>query len=265
MSLLDTYITVKKSFIVLISGLSGSGRSQLAKEIERDFKIKLIALDNYCKKENTRIFEVNSEIKIKDWDHIDVYEWDRFNEDVIEANTVVAYGDYFPTDKLKFTPDYHLHVKISKDKLIEKRKEYIKNNPEKCKELLEFIDNNQIELIIKKVTFPYYLEYRGKSKIDKYVSSDTNTVDDMYDQIFKFLMFQMQKYLDEYYAEHSELKKKVLPIKEIKKETSSTEDTEDTEDTETTTNSTEDTEDTNNEIVNFGPDNSELNEAKYIE
>ena len=60
MSLLDTYIAIKKSFIVLISGLSGSGRSFLAKEIERDFKVKIIALDNYCIKENTKIFEVTA-------------------------------------------------------------------------------------------------------------------------------------------------------------------------------------------------------------
>ena len=204
MNLSDEYIVRKKGLIILISGLSGSNRTILAKEIERDFKLKLISLEIYCRKENTKQFEINSEIKVTDWEHIDVYDWDKFNEDVNKQKKkgIIVYGDYFPTFKLNFEPDFHIHIKVSKDKLIEKRKEYIENNPEDCAEMLEFVKTGKLELIINKITYPYYLEYRDKSNIGKFVNADKNTPDEMYDQIFDYIIFSMRKFLNEYYQEH---------------------------------------------------------------
>jgi uridine kinase len=228
MNLAEKYIEINKGLIILISGLSGSNRAALAKEIssncpgrecygslgssrtilageiERDFKLKMISLEDYCEKENVKVFEVNSELKIHDWEHIDVYNWDKFNKDVNNAKEkgVVVYGDYFPTFKLDFKPNFHIHVKLSKDNLIEKRKEYIDKNPEKCSELLEIIKNNQFDLIINKVTYPYYIEYRDKSNIDKYVNADKNTSDEIYDQVFDYIIFTMRKFLNEWQAEH---------------------------------------------------------------
>jgi hypothetical protein len=204
MNLSDEYIARKKGLIILISGLSGSNRTILAKEIERDFKLKLINLENYCRKENVKEFEINSDIKVMDWENIDVYDWDKFNEDVNSQKKkgIIVYGDYFPTFKLNFEPNFHIHIKISKDKLIENRKEFIEKNPEKCAEMLEFVKNGKLELIINKITYPYYLEYRDKSNIGKFVNSDKNTPDEMYDQIFDYIIFSMRKFLNEYYQEH---------------------------------------------------------------
>lgn len=229
MNLVEKYIEVNKGLIILISGLSGSNRTTLARkistecsgrycygsidssrtilagEIERDFKLKMISLEDYCKKENVKVFEVNSELKINDWEHIDIYDWDKFNIDIENAKEsgVVAYGDYFPTFKLKFKPNFHIHIKMSKENLIEKRKEYIEKNPEKCNDLLEIIKKDQFDLIINKITYPYYIEYRDKSNIDKYVNADKNTSDEIYDQVFDYIIFSMKKYLNEHLTEHS--------------------------------------------------------------
>ena len=46
MNLLQEYILKNKGLVILISGLSGSNRSLLAKSVERDFELKIINLDN---------------------------------------------------------------------------------------------------------------------------------------------------------------------------------------------------------------------------
>jgi hypothetical protein len=202
MSTLDEYIKYNSGLIILISGLSGSNRSIVAKEIERDFKIKLISLDSYCKKNNDKIFELPNNKKITDWEHIDTYDWDKFNSDIEQHNPsgVVAYGDYFPTFKLKIAPDFHIHVKISKERLIEKRKEQIEKYPEKHAEMMKLINNDDFVLMVNKMIYPYYIEYRDKSKIDKYVNSDKNNTDELYEQVFGYIMFTMTKFLTEYFS-----------------------------------------------------------------
>ena len=100
MNLVEEYILKNKGLIILISGLSGSNRSALAKEIERDFKIKIFNLDNYCKKDNVPIVELLGQ-QVRDWDNIEVYDWDKFNSDIndIKEKGCVVYGDNFPKSK----------------------------------------------------------------------------------------------------------------------------------------------------------------------
>lgn len=264
MSVVSEYIKYNKGLVILISGLSGSNRTVLAKEIERDFKITLINLELYCNKENTKVFELPNDIKVRDWEHIDVYDWDKFNNDVLSAKTtgVIMYGDYFPTFKLKFNHDFHIHIKISKEKLIEKRKEYIEKNPEKCAEMLEFVNNNNLDILINKITYPYYIEYREKSKIDKYLNSDKNTTDEMYDQAFEYIIFSMKKFLNEHTVTNNKndqfIKNDILkPVSEKKYISSdTTNDVEDKDDSDTT----EDGEDGQY----LGTTHNEAHEAYYL-
>jgi uridine kinase len=200
MNRVEGYIMMNKSLIILISGLSGSNRSTLAKEIERDFKIKLLTLEDYCKNEdNEKIFDLGNGIKVVDREHIDSYDWDKFNNDIgkFKEKGVVVYGDYFPDFKLNFKADFHIHLKISKKRLIEKRKEYIENNAEKCGDLLQIINEGKFDLLINKLTYPYYLEYRDKSIIHKFINSDENTTDTIYEQVFEYIMFMMLKFINE--------------------------------------------------------------------
>lgn len=201
MNLVEEYILKNKGLTILISGLSGSNRSALAREIERDLKIKIFNLDNYCKKDDAPIVELLGQ-QVRDWDDIEVYDWDKFNSDIkgVKEKGCVVYGDIFPKSKLLFDPDFHIHIKISKEKLIEKRKEYIEKNPEKCEDMLFFLD--KLEVIINKLTYPHYIKNRDDSKIDKWLNHDKNTVDEMYDQSFEYLMVFMRKFLNEYYSTH---------------------------------------------------------------
>jgi len=200
MNIVDAYIKFNKQLIILISGLSGSGKTTIASFIERDFKIKHLNIDNYCKKDFEKYVEVSEGIKINDWDDIDSYDWNAFNEDVNKnkTNGLVICGSYFPTDKLKFTQDFHIHVKISKQKLIESRHNFIKENPEKCKELVQFLDTPTESLIINKIVYPHYLDYSQKSKIDKYINANELTIDSIYDASADFLFNKISQFLTEY-------------------------------------------------------------------
>lgn len=233
MNYVERYIQIKNGMVILISGLSGSGRSNvankikkscgerecynsgnsgrtiLAEEIERDFKIKLISLENYCNENNVKIVEMYDGTKIHDWEDIDIYDWDKFNDDIKEykQHGVVCYGDYFPTDKLKFDVDFHINIYISKENLLSRRLEYIEKNAEKCPELADMVKNNKFEIIIKKYTYPYFVKYTKESNIDKRLDSGVNTSDELYDQAFEYIINMIQKSVNEYDSINKENKK----------------------------------------------------------
>ena len=107
----------------------------------------------------------------------------------------MIYGDTFPESKLNFKPDFHIHIKISKEKLIEKRKEYIEKNPEKCEDVIIFLD--KLDVFINKIIFSSYIKNRDNSKIDKWLNCDKNNLDEMYDQTFDYIIHNIQKYINE--------------------------------------------------------------------
>lgn len=200
MNIVEAYLKFNNKLIIIISGLSGSGKSQIASNIERDFKLKKIDIEKYCSPENDTIVELSNGIKVKDWDHIDSYKWNEINDIVTknESSGVVICGPYFPDNKLTFKTDFHIHIKISKQTLIEKRHEFIKNNPEKCHELIDFLDTPTETLIINTITYPHYLDYVKESTIHKYINSKDLTIDQIYDQTADFLFNKIQEYLTEY-------------------------------------------------------------------
>lgn len=204
MNIVEAFIKFNKELIILISGLSGSGKTQIASFIERDFKIKKINIEEYCIENNDRIVTLPDGVTVKDWDHIDSYNWNKINEDIdkYKSNGVVVCGPYFLSEKMKIEESkynpFHIHIKITKQQLIERRKEYIKNNPDKCEELQKFIDTPTETLMINKITMPHYYEYLEKSKIDKFINAKDININEIYDQTADFLFYKIQEFLDEY-------------------------------------------------------------------
>lgn len=202
MNIVEAYIKYNKCLIILVSGLSGSKKTILAGEIERDFKLKKIDIENFCidSKDNKRTVKITDNITVTDWDNIDSYDWDKINAEVDKyKNTgVVVCGPYFPTFKLKFNPDFHIHVKIAKPLLIEARINFIKENREKCKELLPLLENSGITLLIDKLTYPYYVKYLEQSKVDKFINSKDLNSDQIYDEASNFLFFKINEFLKNY-------------------------------------------------------------------
>lgn len=192
MNIVEAYIKFNGSLIILISGLSGSGKTKLAKNIERDFKIRMIDIESYCKKDFDKTAELPGGKTIIDWDDINSFDWEKINKLINDnkSNGVVVCGPYFTTDVVA---DFHVHIKVQKQALIEARKAYIQENPEKYKDL-----DGLESVIVNQVTYPHYLEYLKTSKIDKFINAKDMTPDQVYDETANFLFFKIEQYLDEY-------------------------------------------------------------------
>lgn len=196
----EAYKKFNKQLIILISGLSGSGKNKIASFIERDFKIEHLNIDDYCKNNYSNYIEILEGVKINDWDHIDSYDWDKINEKITELKSdgIIVSGPYFPINKLTNKQDFHINIKISKQKLIENRHNFIKENPDKCADLVQYLDT-PIELaIINKMVYPHYLEYTEKSKIDKYMNANELSIDEIYDNTYDYLISKITQSLDKY-------------------------------------------------------------------
>jgi hypothetical protein len=200
MNIIEAYIKFNKEMIIIISGLSGSGKTKMATNIEKLFKIKKIDVESFCINNNDKTIKLSDGTIVKDWDHIDSYDWTKINDAVNESkkNGVVISGPYFPQNKLKFSPNFHIHIKVSKQQIIENRRKYIIENPDKCEELVKLVNTPTEMLMINQITYPHYLKYLEESKIDKFINMKEITHDQSYDQAVDYLFKKIQDFLDEY-------------------------------------------------------------------
>ncbi len=136
-NIVEAYKEFNGQLIILISGLSGSGKTILAENICRDFKLKEINVRDYYKKDYNETIKLPNEKTVVNYDTDDAVDWTKLNEDInkLKKDGVVVIGHVFPTDKLDFKADYHTHLKISKQELKKKRLEYIENHKENGFEL----------------------------------------------------------------------------------------------------------------------------------
>jgi uridine kinase len=205
MNIVEAYIKFNKELIILLSGLSGSGKSSVASMVSDDFKIKKIDIESYCIKDNDKTVMLTDEngnkLEVTDWDHIDAYDWNKINEEVNKhkENGVIVCGPYFPTTVLKFKPSFHIDIKLSKQILIEKRHKYIKEHLKECPFFEKIYDTPFERIMINKITYSHYVEYRQLSKINHMIDVNdiSKTPEDIYDNVFDFLIEKIQEYINE--------------------------------------------------------------------
>lgn len=191
-NIVEQYILDNKQLIIVISGFSGSGKTMLAREIERDFKLHFINTNEYYIKDFNKQVELNN-TNIIDWDNPDAIDWDKLNEDIKKYNnTVVISCLGLIKDKITFKPDFHIHLKISKEKLIENRTTYLDEH--KGNKMNDY-DENLILDILNKITYPHYLNYLKQLEVNKFIKVDSMSVDDIYDETFNYLISQIEKYI----------------------------------------------------------------------
>lgn len=193
MNIVEAYIKLKKKLIILISGLSGSGKTKLGKNISQLFKMELVNEKKYYIKDYNKTINLNNNINIINWDSDDVYDWKTFNEDIIKYSTegVVVIGSAFPTDKLIFSADYHIHIKLSKQNILKKRARHSEKHGKKY-------DTNIQQMIMNNATYPYYLDVTSRSNITKFINAneyvDMDNYDDiLYDIAYDYLIDQINK------------------------------------------------------------------------
>lgn len=214
MKVTQEYLEKNNQMIIIISGLTGTKRSVIAKhmrdDMEKDMEIVCVNLDDFCREKNEIPIVDFFDNKIRDWDNPDSYDWDKFNGFILENKDkgIIIYGDMFPKSKLNFTPDFHVHIKISKEKLIEKKKEYIEKNSELCEDMMVILD--KLALFINKFTYTHYINSRNESKIDIWLDANANNPDEMYEQAVDFIINAMIKFLNAFYAQNPQKEKKYV-------------------------------------------------------
>jgi adenylate kinase family enzyme len=198
MNIVEAYIKFNGQLVVLISGLPGCGKTGLGKSVARDFKIKLIDQYNYYKKDYDNKTTLPDNTTIVNWYTDDAIDWDKFNEDINaeKKSGVVVIGVSLPEDKLSFHPDTHIHLKISKQQCLEKRKVYLENNKDEYPEEYELLHTPAEKLKMNLLIFPYYLETIKKEKINKFININEIEDDKIYDEVFDYLINLIQNYLN---------------------------------------------------------------------
>jgi len=183
-NILDIYKEKHDQFIILVSGLSSTGKTKLAKQLERDFKLKLIDTKQFMKENNSVTFKLLNGAEIINVDRDDVVDWDKLNNEVdtYKKDGIVIVGVAFPTSLLKFKPDYHIHLKIPKQLLKEKREKFIKDHPEKNYNL----ENEMLR--ISALTYPYYVDVVTRMAINKFINIADIKPSELYDNVFDSLI-----------------------------------------------------------------------------
>lgn len=207
MNIVEVYKSQHKQLVILLSGFSGSGKSLLGKSLVKDFNknknekstdfVFLNLNDFYLdESEYKKIVEVG-ELKVVDWDDPEAVNWEKFNKKIneIKSNGVVVSGFAFPKDKLNFTVDFHIHIKISKDDLIKNRHEFTQEKLDDKTSRVGEIGEEMEKRILNKVTFPHYLKSLESSIINKFYSVENGGIKKVYDDMFDYLMDLIKKKL----------------------------------------------------------------------
>jgi len=175
-------------YIIVISGLSGVGKSTVTALIAKQLDAVLIRQDDYFQDDKPRVTLSNG-ITVKNWDADSAVDFDAFNLDVLEArysyahDYIIVEGFNLVESKLKFVPDLHIHLSYTdSEKLVD-----IYNNVETItdrvinsrKESKSNIKND--ELMVKEVVIPYYLNRLKDTKINHvvptYIGDDRISID----------------------------------------------------------------------------------------
>jgi cytidylate kinase len=199
MNIIEVYSKYKNGIIILFSGLEGSGKHIVATNIADKFNMEILNTNNFIKKDytNLKTIDKDNNIQVNDIDNIDAYDWKLINEKVDEyinnifngKNGIIIISRSFVDSLLNFKYNFHINVKISKNTFIEKREEYVRIHPEKN------IDIKTEYLIINKLIFPQYIEYLEKTHVDKYLNANTLSTEELFDQTFDYLIYEINKFL----------------------------------------------------------------------
>ena len=203
MNIVDAYIKFNSQLIILISGFSGSGKTVLARNIQRDFKLSFLNLNDFYREDFNEMVDLGNNIKVIDWDNPDSIDWNKFNMKVNldKSKGVVISGFGFPRDKIDFKPDFHIRIDVPKPLLLDLRHKYLEEN--KDNKLNEFKNTETEKLILNKLSYNHYLKIKENSDYtyiyNLYGLSEEESVnldkitEKTYDVIFDYVIKEIDK------------------------------------------------------------------------
>lgn len=203
MNIVDAYIKFNSQLIILISGFSGSGKTVLARNIQRDFKLSFLNLNDFYREDFNEMVDLGNNIKVIDWDNPDSIDWNKFNMKVNldKSKGIVISGFGFPRDKIDFKPDFHIRIDVPKPLLLDLRHKYLEEN--KDNKLNEFKNTETEKLILNKLSYNHYLKIKENSDYtyiyNLYGLSEEESVnldkitEKTYDVIFDYVIKEIDK------------------------------------------------------------------------
>jgi hypothetical protein len=104
---------------------------------------------------------------------------------------VVVVGAAFPTDRLDFKPNLHIHLFTKKQDIARIRHDIMKKNPGKYSEFEQILDTPLELLYINKIVYPHYVKNQEASIVN--ISVDVVNLppekiyEDAFDEVIKFV------------------------------------------------------------------------------
>lgn len=195
-NIIDAYKMFNNGLVIFISGYSGCGKSVVAKLLSDNTGLSLIDqsdyfIDSYNKSTTITYNDNNVATKntVINWDSDDAINFDKLNKDInlAKKNGVIVSGHSLGS-LIKISPNFHIHIKLSKNQIIENRHKYLQKNKTKYPSEYNLIGSQLEKAIFNKLSYPYYINCRNNSRVNKFVSGDNNTDSQLFDIIWDVLI-----------------------------------------------------------------------------
>ena len=203
MNIVEAYIKYKGQLVIFISGISGCGKTFLAKKLSKNFKIQFLEQFSYYKKNYDKKHKLPDGTEITNWYTDDAIDWDSFNKDINKMKNmgVVVSGFALVEDKLDIEPDYHIHLSMSKQRCTEKRKVFLEKHQKKYQKEFDELGTIKEKLRMNQLIFPYYLDATKRSKINKFFKVEKMSNEEIWDAGWDLIINHIQTNVSRHYKE----------------------------------------------------------------
>lgn len=197
MNIVEAYLKFKGSFVILISGLSGSGKNKIAKKLSDAFKINYVSSNDFYKRDYNEKIKLSTGDEVINWDSDEAIDWNALNStiDKIRPMGIIVTGQVFPNEKMAVPIDYHINLKVSKQNILKARKEFIEKHPDKYPDETRILDTPAWTIKFNQLTYPYYLNALQRSKVNKFINANDLSNDEIYEQVFDAIVNYIESYL----------------------------------------------------------------------
>lgn len=198
-NIVEAYIEFYGQLVIVISGISGSGRAKLAANISEDFQIKMVNVTEYYKKDYDTVVKLPNGTSVVNYDDDNAIDWDKFNEYInsVKNKGIAIVCTVLPTSKIAFEVDYHVSLKISKQIAKDRITKYIQENPDKKMDLETEI------LRLNMLKYSYYFDGMDRMNVNRYVNASTINDSQIYDTVFDSIINMIHNKVHEGKAERT--------------------------------------------------------------
>ena len=185
MNVIDAYNKKYGNIVIYVIGMYGSRKTQFANTLAKDLNFVHVSRDDY----------VENDIDNKDTNNVDIDDninWDKLKSFISSNKNVIVSGSSLPPEKLDVYSHFAVHIKISKQKMIDARIDFLKKH-----DMLKDDSEEKIKKIMDTVTYPYYLDALKTNKINKFINGndmkDSQIEDELFSSVINFIEKKLYK------------------------------------------------------------------------